>query len=157
MSWLYNVIGVIFLSVIFEALLPVNKISKFIKSIFSIFVIYSLIVPILKFANVSNITNNFEVASSVYNDELLKQLNTIKNESYSKLIQNSLIYDDILGVEVEINNNLEKNEYEVLNVYVNTSNLVLTENITNINKYEVITKHVKKFLNISEDKIIFYE
>ena len=157
MSWLYNVVGIIFLGIIFESLLPVNRINKFIKSIFAIFVVYALITPFLKITNTIDLSDSFSSIDSSLNNELLNSINNIKNETYSNIIEKSLLNDNIMGVSVEITNIVDKNEYEIANVYINISNLVLNEYITNINKYEVITKHVKNIINVSEDKIIFYE
>ena len=157
MSWIYNIIGVVFIGILFDILLPINKINKFMKCIFSIFVLYSIITPVLNLVSNNNISDIFESTSTEIDINFINQLNASKNDTYEKLIQNAIENEGILNVDVEILNNLENDTYEISIVEINLLNCVLIDNKTNINKYEVITKQVKKYVEISEDKIVFYE
>lgn len=157
MSWIYNIIGVVFIGILFDILLPINKINKFMKCIFSVFVLYSIITPVLNMVSNNNISDVFESTSTEIDINFINQLNASKNDTYEKLIQNAIENEGILNVDVEILNNLENDTYEISIVEINLLNCVLIDNKTNINKYEVITKQVKKYVEISEDKIVFYE
>ena len=157
MSWIYNIIGVVFIGILFDILLPINKINKFMKCIFSIFVLYSIITPVLNLVSNNNISDIFESTSTEIDINFINQLNASKNDTYEKLIQNAIENEGILNVDVEILNNLENDTYEISIVEINLLNCVLIDNKSNINKYEVITKQVKKYVEISEDKIVFYE
>ena len=46
--YLLSIVGVVFLLVVVELVLPDSKISKYIKSIFSIFIVVVIITPIVK-------------------------------------------------------------------------------------------------------------
>ena len=157
MSWIYNIIGVVFIGILFDILLPINKINKFMKCIFSVFVLYSIITPVLNLVSNNNISDIFESTSTEIDINFINQLNASKNDTYERLIQNAIENEGILNVDVEILNNLENDTYEISIVEINLLNCVLIDNKTNINKYEVITKQVKKYVEISEDKIVFYE
>ena len=156
MSWLYNLIGVVFLGIIFEIILPNNKINKFIKCIFSIFIIFSLISPLV---NISSKINKIKIdnVSSEINEELFQTISDLRKNTYETLITKSLENDEIFNVKIDIEFDVEKSNMQINKITIDLANLVLTENSKNINKYEVITKHVKKYLDISEDKIIFNE
>ncbi len=156
MSWLYNLIGVVFLGIIFEIILPNNKINKFIKCIFSIFIVFSLISPLV---NISSKINKIKIdnVSSEINEELFQTISDLRKNTYETLITKSLENDEIFNVKINIEFDVEKSNMQINKITIDLANLVLTENSKNINKYEVITKHVKKYLDISEDKIIFNE
>ena len=156
MSWLYNLIGVVFLGIIFEIILPNNKINKFIKCIFSIFIVFSLISPLV---NISSKINKIKIdnVSSEINEELFQTISDLRKNTYETLITKSLENDEIFNVKIDIEFDVEKSNMQINKITIDLANLVLTENSKNINKYEVITKHVKKYLDISEDKIIFNE
>jgi hypothetical protein len=51
---------------------------------------------------------------------------------------------------------LSEDEFFIDKIYLDTTNLVLTENVTNINKYEVIIKEVSGLLKIDAERIIVY-
>lgn len=156
MSWLYNLIGVVFIEIVFEIILPSNKINKFIKCIFSIFIVFSLISPLV---NISSKINKIKIdnVSSKINEELFQTISDLRKNTYETLITKGLENDEIFNVEIDIEFDVEKSNMQIDKITIDLTNLVLTENGKNINKYEVITKHVKKYLDISEDKIIFNE
>ena len=156
MSWLYNLIGVVFLGIIFEIILPNNKINKFIKCIFSIFIVFSLISPLVKISSKINKIKIDNVSSEI-NEELFQTIFDLRKNTYETLITKSLENDEIFNVKIDIEFDVEKSNMQINKITIDLANLVLTENSKNINKYEVITKHVKKYLDISEDKIIFNE
>ena len=89
--------------------------------------------------------------------EFINKLNQSKNDTYERLIESAIENEGILNVNVEILNIFDNNVYLLDKVIVYLSNCVLSENVENINKYEVITKQVKKYVEISEENIIFYD
>ena len=157
MSWIYNIIGVVFIGVIFDIILPVSKINKFMKCIYSVFILYSLVVPIIMFAKNVNLETGFESGNIEVGLEFVQQLNQSKNSTYSNLIETAIENEGILNVDVEISSNLDNSVYEVIGIEVNLVNSVLIDNSANINKYEVITRQIMKYLNIKEDMVKFYE
>ena len=157
MSWIYNIVGIVFIGIVFDIMLPISKINKFMKCIFSVFVLYSVITPVLTVFSSNSVENVFESVSSEIDFEFMSKLCESKNNTYEKLIENAIENEGILNVDVEILNNFNNNVYEIISIEINLKNCVLIENMQNINKYEVITKQVKKYVEISEDKIVFYE
>ncbi|MGN0960866.1 MAG: hypothetical protein ACI4PF_01550 [Christensenellales bacterium] len=149
-SWLLGIVGVVFLGVLFDLVYPNGKTNAFCKSIFGVISVIMIISPILKL-DFDNIDANNYIDSG-----LLDNINYARVENLKTQIINQLSLVGIEGVDVEIESNMVDNEFQVENIYVDTTNLVLTENVTNINKYEVISNEVAKAIQIDKERIIVY-
>lgn len=149
-EWLLSIIGVVFLGVLFDLIYPNGKTNTFCKSIFGILSVVVIINPLLKI-EFSNFDNEDYVDTS-----LMTSINESKCEILQKEVVVYLKLKGIDGIDVEIENNVSNSNFEVENVFVDISQLVLTENITNINKYEVISNEVVNFLQIDKERIIIY-
>ena len=149
-KWLLSILGVVFLAVLLDIVYPNGKTNKFCKSIFGILAIIVLISPISKidFKNTSN--DNFVSVT------LNKNIQKSKDEYYKVKIENALGDDNICGVSVEIESNMDNNVYQIENVFVDTSNLVLTDFLTHNNKYEVIIQKISKLMEIEQERIVIY-
>ena len=149
-KWLLSVVGIIFLGVLFDLLYPNGKTNKLCKSIFGLISIFVIISPVFSL-------DYKELSTKVASNKLLiKNLNKSKNVYLKQKIELHLESRLINGVNVEIDSNLTLNEYEIENIYVDTTNLVLTENVTNINKYEVIQNEILSVVDIDVGRIIIY-
>lgn len=149
-KWLLSVIGVVFIGVLFDILYPNGKTNKLCKSIFGIFATFIMISPIF------NVDINSVFEGVVEDSVLLENINQAKEDTYKRMIESHLNDVGIVGVSVEIDGYLDYSEFVIKNVYVDTVNLVLTENITNINKYEVIANEVVSVVEIPSERIIVY-
>lgn len=156
LSWILSVVGIVFISIIMEIILPNGKTNNFIKSIFSIFLLFIFISPIKEIINKFN-TETFNEENIVLDENFLYEINQEKNESNQLLIQNRLKSKGIDGVNVVICNNLNNYDYTIDKIYIDTSNLVISNDLKHINKYEVITNTILELINIEKDKIIFNE
>lgn len=150
-SWLLGIIGVIFLGVLLDIVYPNGKTNAFCKSIFGIFAVAIIISPIFKMKLESiNLDKNF------IDETLVESINASKSNNYKLIIEKKLGDNDVQGVCVEIQGNSIENEYSIENIYVDTSEIVLTKNLTNINKYEVITNIILETIDIEKERIIIY-
>jgi len=151
-SWLLSIVGIIFLGVLIDILYPYGKTNTFCKSIFGIFSVFVLISPILKLDinKVQNTTNQF------VSEELLLSIESSKENYYKLKIEKLLIDKEINGVNVEIQGNTTDNRFNIENIYLDISELVLSKNLTNINKYEVITNIILDSIDIDSERIIIY-
>ena len=149
-SWLLSIVGIVFLCVLFDIVYPNGKTNTLCKSIFGIFSVFVMISPLVK------IDFDNAIESTVVNEILIENINKAKDENERLKIIELLKENGIEGVNVEIVSILNYNEYEIKNIYVDTTNLVLTENITNINKYEVIANKIAEIVNIDLERIIVY-
>ncbi len=149
-AWLLSVLGVIFLAVLLDILYPSGKTNAFCKSIFGLFAIVIMISPILKLKNIDNINTNF--VDTNINESLKKS-----KEEYLKLkIENQLKNANINGAIVEIKGKMKNNVFEIENIFVDTSELVLTNNLTHKNKYEVIIQEILSVIEIEVERIVIY-
>ena len=155
-SWILSIIGIVFISIIMEIILPNGKTNNFIKSIFSIFLLLIFISPIKELINKFSY-KTFSKENIILDEDFLYQVNLAKNESNQVLIQNHLKSKGIDGVNVIICNNLHNYDYSIEKIFIDSANLVLSSNINHINKYEVITNTILELINIEKDNIIFNE
>ena len=149
-SWLLSIVGIVFLCVLFDIVYPNGKTNTLCKSIFGIFSVFVMISPLVK------IDFDNAIESTVVNEILIENINKAKDENERLKIIELLKENGIDGVNVEIVSILNYNVYEIKNIYVDTTNLVLTENITNINKYEVIANKIAEIVDIDLERIIVY-
>ena len=147
-EWLIGIVGVVFLGVMLDIIYPSGKTNKFCKGIFGVFVIYVILSPLLKIKSIEFDMN----ANSIY----LNTFADLRKDSIGSQIETSLGVLRFQGVDVEIDGNIEDNEFVIDNIYVDITNLVLSENLANINKYEVITSEIKKITEIDDSRIIIY-
>lgn len=149
-AWLLSILGVVFLAVLLDMIYPNGKTNAFCKSIFGVFAVIMLISPIFKIKiDYDNSTNYVDIV-------LTNNLAKSKNEYLKIRIENALKSKNINGCSVEIKGNYSNNEYEVENIYVDTTDLVLTENITHTNKYEVIIQEILNIIKIDIERIVIY-
>ena len=149
MEWLLGVIGVIFLGVLFDLIYPNGKTNAFCKSVFGIVSVIMILTPIFNI-RFDSINEDF------VDNSIIKSINEARCDNLKNQIINYLSSKKIDGVDVEIFLNVKNNEFDIENIYVDATNLVLTENITNINKYEVISNEVFNVTKIDKDRIIVY-
>lgn len=149
MEWLLGVIGVIFLGVLFDLIYPNGKTNAFCKSVFGIVSVIMILTPIFNI-RFDSINDDF------VDNSIIQSINEARCDNLKNQIINYLSSKKIDGVDVEIFLNVKNNEFDIENIYVDATNLVLTENITNINKYEVISNEVFNVTKIDKDRIIVY-
>lgn len=149
-EWLLQVVGVVFLGVLIDILYPSGKTSAFCKGIYGVVAMVALLYPLFNL-NLKNINN-----SNLIDEKLLDDINNAKIDATIMSTVSQLQLRGIDGVDVELSTKIEDNEIIIENVYVDTTNIVLTENLTNINKYEVVSKEVSEIFDISIEKVIVY-
>lgn len=149
-SWLLSIVGVVFMGVLFDLIYPNGKTNSLCKSIFAILSLFVMVAPILK------IDINDIKADNFNNQELIEHINEAKLNTIKLKIDSHLSSCGIVGVIVKIDSNLTDEDFQIEKIYIDTTNLVLTENITNINKYVVIINEVSNLLKIDKERIIVY-
>lgn len=148
-AWLMSIVGVAFLGVLLDIIYPNGKTNTFCKSMFGVMVVFVMINPLLNFKD-----NNFKI--DLLKDDIITNLNDNKITVLQSQIELGLNAKGIEGAFVEIYGNIEDNEVVIDNIYIDCSQVVLSENEANINKYEVISKCVLEIVNIDKERIIVY-
>ena len=154
--YLLSIVGVVFLLVVVELVLPDSKISKYIKSIFSIFIVVVIITPIVKLVKNdwdwnSIFTNSqYEINQDFLNDIQNQQIMTFERE-----LQN-FIDKEHKGAKVSISANFEGEEMKINYIFVDLSDLVIFENEQHINYYTAVKELVRSQVNIDEERVVVY-
>lgn len=147
-SWLLNIVGVVFLSILFDLIYPSGKTNKFCKSLFGIIAAGVIISPILKI--------DFSVSADYVDEKIVESISSARAEVYASNVQNYLSSEGIVGANVEVKYTLSENDFKLKSIYVDASNIVLTEDLTNINKYEVIARKVSENFDVSIEEVFVY-
>ena len=150
-SWLLSIIGVIFLGVMLDIVYPNGKTNAFCKGMFGIFAVAIILSPVFKLKNL-----NINVDTEFIDENFIMSIDASKSNNYKLILEQKLTENDVIGVSVEIQGNSIENEYCIENIYVDTSEIVLSKNLTNINKYEVITEIILETIDIEKERIIIY-
>lgn len=148
-KWLMSIVGVVFLGILLDIVYPNGKTNAFCRNIFGIITVLIMITPIVEFKN-----NDYKI--DLNNTSILSTINESKELALITQIEGYLISKGIEGVSVEIDSNLLENDFQIENVFVDASDLVLTENLTNINKYEVISQTILEIVDIDNERLIIY-
>lgn len=147
--WLLSLVGVAFLGVLFDIIYPNGKTNAFCKSMFGIITVIIMVSPLMNIKK-----QNYKV--DLFDSDIASVINKSKINTLQLKIQNHLLSCGIEGVSVEIDGILSENDCEIENIYIDITELVLTENLTNINKYEVISQKVLEIIDIDRERIIIY-
>jgi len=148
-KWLLSIVGVAFLSVMLDIIYPNGKTNAFCKSMFAIMAVCVMISPLMTI-------KNKDISVDLLDENIAATINSSKINGLTLQIENNLRNDGIEGVSVEIDSIVSNNELQIENILIDVSEIVLTENLTNINKYEVISQSVLKIVDIENERIIFY-
>ena len=150
-SYIISIIGIIFVGVLAEVIIPNGKMHSVVKTTTAIFTILCIIKPFKSF----DFSNYNFFTTSLYVDSSFVQ--NYEEEKTDKLIEDieiSLKNSGFSNVKIRV----EKDEKKLISsIYVDLTKLVLTSENLNINKYTNIMAIIKQFVNISGENIYFYE
>lgn len=148
-EWLFSIVGVVFLAILFDLIYPSGKTNNFCKSLFGIIAAFIMISPIIKLESV-------DISNDYTDDTLVNNINKSKETLYKLQVEDYLKKNGYDGVIVEIVGNVSDNVFEIENVYVDITNIVLTEDVENINIYEVIVNEISNEYGIDSERIFVY-
>lgn len=148
-GWILSIVGIVFIGVILDVILPDGKTSKFIKHIFSIFLMFMVISPITKLSVNSNWFNNNLVVDSNF----IYKTNIQKIDALTERIKQELNKIEINNAEVVIYSNVFNEDLIINSVYVDlsNSNIILSEDIKN-----KVINVVTSVLNVAESEVNVY-
>ena len=158
-GWILSIAGIICISVIIELLLPNGQMNRYIKGVLSFLVILIVIMPIPKLLNkdfdFSNIFNNeiYEIDS-----DYLYQVNIDKMNGIKETIENKVEERGYKNVSVYLNCDIFDNTMQFKSIYVDLSDLVISENAehNNITKIKKdISNIIMTVVDIDEEAILY--
>ena len=149
-QWIISIIGIVFVLLILDLILPSGSCKKIIQSVISIFFLCILFSPLKSFISKTTSTE-FSV-----DDGLYTTINLAKVQSIKDRILNELRSSGIKDVNVDIVTNTANIDFDIKYVYVDVSNLSLSDNSQHINTNEVIKSVVIKISKVREEQVIIY-
>jgi hypothetical protein len=153
-NWILNIVGMIFVGVILDVVLPNGKTNTLIKTIFGIFILYVIVSPLPKIFNHNiSLTNN---NSTIIDQNYLINVNLSKLTELENEITTTLSKNGFDNVSVVVDANIYSEQLIINKVYVDVVNLVLNSGGKHINIYKDITNLIIAITNIKEEEIIFY-
>lgn len=157
-SWVLSIAGICLLSVIIDLVLPDGKTNGIIKNVFSYAIVLVVILPIPNlFKGNINLSDVFSEIEFEVQDTYIYNVNQAKLDSWTKSIETSLNNKGIYGAVVSISANIFETNMEINAVYVDLYNVVISDKNSNINIQTEVVSVVLDYINISKDKVIFYE
>lgn len=157
MSWILSLVGLAFLGVMIDIVAPSGSINKFIKSVFSIFILFVLVSPLQNL--VRNGIKNIELSSNTnleQDEEFLIKYNQNLAVHFSERLKNRLENEGFEGINVTILPSLTDLNFNILEIQIDKSKLVLTNEIKNININEKIKEIIDNEFGKSME-VRFYE
>ncbi len=148
-EWLFSIVGVVFLAILFDLIYPSGRTNKFCKSLFGIIAAFIMISPIIKLESI-------DFSEDYTDDVLVNNINKSKETVYKLQMEDYLKRKGYAGVTIEIAGNVSNNVFEIENVYIDITNIVLTEEMENINIYEVIVNEISNEYEIDSKRIFVY-
>ena len=154
-NYILSIVGVVFLGVLVDVIMPDGEMNKYIKGVFSLLALFIIVSPVQKlFNNNFDLNNIFYDGKAVETDsDFLDATNKqIKNQLEKSLLARykSAGFDNI---KVEIKCDMSNNVLEIKKVIIDISNLVMSEDLSHINKYTEIKKVATDFLNVEESDV----
>lgn len=158
-TWIISIAGVICLSVIVELVLPEGQMNRYIKGTFSFVIILVIIMPLPKLLGSKlDFSNIFDYGDIQVDDDYIYELNLDKINGIKKDIEKEIKSHGYQNVEIYINCNIFDNAMQFNSIYVDLTNLVITENAEHKNITKIkqdITAVIKGFIEIGEEDILY--
>ncbi len=158
-SYILSIIGIVFLGVLVDVIMPEGEMNKFIKGAFSLIALFVIVSPVQKLFK-----SNFDIGDVFYNQSSIqtdsdfleataKQMK-LELENTLKVKLKDAGFDK---VEVEIMCDLSNNVLDIKKVYIDISKMVINTNLVHINKYTEIKNVTINFLNVEESDVVINE
>ena len=153
-KWILSIVGMSFLGVVVETILPNGKLNKFIKSMFSLFLLFVIISPLPKIFNKDiSLSNNYDYKMD---EVLLTNINQRKLNNYEKAIIDNLVKKGVSGVSIQFDADTTKSNLNIQKIYVDVCNIVLKNNAKHINITDTIVEVITSIINISKEGVVIY-
>lgn len=153
LSWLLNIVGIVFTGVILDVVLPDGKTNQFIKHVFSVFMLFVVVSPV---SNWVSSAFNVEVGSGVTDSNFLYVTNLEKINALEKDIVSEIESGGISNVSVIINGNVFEEVLTINSVYVDVSNAISENNLTKSEVKDFVLDKILINVDVVKEDIVFY-
>ena len=158
-AWILNILSVVVLSLLVDIILPDGKSSKFIKGVFGYLIIIVILAPVFNFLTKKefNLDNVFQTSGTHIQEDYVASI----KKQYLSQLENKIAKEiETLGlknIKIGVVGDIFSEKLTILNVNVDLSEMVISEDSKNINIKTSITDIVLKNIKINKELIVFYE
>lgn len=154
MEWILSIVGMSFLGVVVETLLPSGKLSGYIKGIFSLILLFVIVSPLPKLFNKDiSIDTTYEYEENI---SFLETFNSKKLENYRIAIIKQLEIKGITNINIEFESDITKSDLIIEKVYVDVCNVVLNGVDKHIHISDTIIDVVLDIVDVDKEEVIIY-
>lgn len=157
-GYILSIIGIVFVGVLIDVIMPDGEMNKYIKGMFGIIALFVIVSPIQKiFDNSFDLNEVFNSNASIIDQDFIDATNKQIKVQLENTLKANLTNEGFSDVDVEIKYNLSGYQFEIQKVYLDISKMVINQNLAHINKYTEIKKIVTNFLNVEESDVVINE
>lgn len=149
-AWVLSLVGIVFIGVLLDVILPDGKTNNFIKHIFSIFILFVIISPL---GNLVIKGNWFNTGQEVVDTNFIYENNLNKVNALEKDIAANLETCGISNCSVIISADIFSESLQINQVYVDITNAKYSD-VSNVK--DKIVAVVTKLINVSNNEVIIY-
>ncbi|MCI5797469.1 MAG: stage III sporulation protein AF [Firmicutes bacterium] len=154
-SWILSIAGISVIGVLVELVLPNGQTKKYVKGVFAFVVVMVIITPLPKLlGNDFQVDDIFEEDAIIIQEDFVYQINRDRLEKIEEMIEGDLKDEGLENVQVKINANIFTNEMTIDAVFVDLSNLVITEKGEHKNTNEIIINSILKYVSVEKSDIV---
>ena len=154
-SWVLSIAGISVIGVLVELILPSGQTKKYVKGVFAFVVVMVIITPLPKlFGSNFQVDDILEENAIIIQEDFVYQINRERLEKIEEMIESDLQMEGFENVKVKINANIFTVNMSIDAVFVDLSNLVITENAKHKNTNDTIINSVLKYVNVNKSDII---
>ena len=158
-QWVISIVGVVFLSVLADIVLPQGQTNKYIKSIFAIVTVFVIVSPLPtlfdSFADQTDLL--FEQQTVSIDDSFLNQLVESKQIEQQNFIEKLCNENGILNIKSNITINFDEGKYKIDLIEIYIKNAVIQNEDKNINIKEKLQQLIVDACGVSKERVVFYE
>lgn len=156
LSWILQITGIVLCGVLIEVLFPKGRLNRTLKSVVAVFIVLVIVSP-LKNVDLSNLNFSNIFDGVIIDKDFVELREEEKIDGLEKNIESNLENNGYANVKVNVVGNFSNEKLNIETIFVDLSEVVLSDDSLNINKYTNIVAIIKNLINVSEEKVIFYE
>ena len=158
-AYILSVVGIVFLGVLVDVIMPEGVMNKYIKGMFGIVALFVIISPVAQLVNSDfNIKEVFyDSNATVVDKDFLEATNNQIKKQLEVTLETQLLNSGFENTDVEIECNLSAEQFTIKKVNIDISKMVINQNMVHINKYTEIKKIVTEFVDVKESDVVINE
>ena len=154
-TWVLSVAGISIIGVLIELILPMGQTKKYVKGVFAFIVVLVIITPLPKlFGGEYRVEDIFEEDAIIIQEDFIYEINRDRLEKIEAMIESDLLEKGYKNIDIQLNANIFTNNMSIDAVFVDLSDLVISENLQHKNINDIVIESVLKYVNVPKSDII---